>query len=90
MSFLDAFLSYNQMLLYESDRKHMSLVTDKGLYCYIILLFGLKNGEAMYQKLIIEILQGKISNKTKVYIDDMIVKSRKKASHLKGLEDIFT
>ena len=36
----------------EPDEEHSSFITDIGLYCYKAMLFGLKNVEATYQRLV--------------------------------------
>lgn len=43
LSFLDAFSGYNWIPLYQPDQIHTFFVTDSGLYCYIVMPFGLKN-----------------------------------------------
>ncbi|XP_074355952.1 uncharacterized protein LOC141695617 [Apium graveolens] len=49
LSFLDAYSGYNQILMYEPDQEHTSFITDRGLYCYIGMPFGLINASATYQ-----------------------------------------
>ena len=48
LSFLDAFSSYNQIKLDEADQEKTSFVTRQGLFCYKVMLFGLKNAGATY------------------------------------------
>ena len=43
LSFIDAYSGYNQILMYEPDEKHTSFITDRGLYYYKAMPFGLKN-----------------------------------------------
>ncbi|XP_062006097.1 uncharacterized protein LOC133723301 [Rosa rugosa] len=52
LSFIDAFSGYNQIAMEPSDQEHTSFTTDKGLYCYKVMLFGLKNAGATYQRLV--------------------------------------
>ena len=51
MSFLDAYSGYNQIKMNENDMIHIAFVTERGLYCYKVMPFGLKNAEATYQRL---------------------------------------
>jgi len=51
LSFMDAFSGYNQIKLDEADQKKTSFVTSQGVYCYKVMLFGLKNAGATYQRL---------------------------------------
>ena len=48
LSFLDAFSSYNQIKLDEVDQEKTSFITRQGLFCYKMMLFGLKNMGATY------------------------------------------
>ncbi|XP_074322718.1 uncharacterized protein LOC141659690 [Apium graveolens] len=50
LSFMDAYSGYNQILMYEPDQEHTSFITDRGLYCYIGMPFGLINTGATYQR----------------------------------------
>ena len=51
--------------------------------------FGLKNAGATYQRLVNLMFQMQIGNNMKVYIDDMLVKSKKAEGHEKDLEECF-
>ncbi|XP_021833952.1 uncharacterized protein LOC110773737 [Prunus avium] len=48
LSFMDAYSGYNQIFMHPADSEHMAFITDKGLYCYNIMPFGLKNAGATY------------------------------------------
>ncbi|XP_004309961.1 PREDICTED: uncharacterized protein LOC101293841 [Fragaria vesca subsp. vesca] len=48
LSFLDAYSGYNQIKMHPTDQEHTTFVTDKGLYCYEVMPFGLKNAGATY------------------------------------------
>ncbi|XP_077215932.1 uncharacterized protein LOC143850586 [Tasmannia lanceolata] len=48
LSFMDAFSGYNQIQMYGPDIPKTSIVTDRGLFCYKVMLFGLKNVGATY------------------------------------------
>lgn len=48
LSFMEAYCGYNQILIHPLDQKHTSLITDRGLYCYKVIPFGLKNVGATY------------------------------------------
>ena len=43
---MDAFSGYNQIKLNEVDQEKTSFVTSQGLFCYKVMLFGLKNIDA--------------------------------------------
>lgn len=43
LSFVDAFLDYNHVPMFDQDEEHTSFVTNQGLYCYNVVFFSLKN-----------------------------------------------
>ncbi|KAI0519455.1 hypothetical protein KFK09_006903 [Dendrobium nobile] len=43
LSFIDAYSGYNQIQMNPTDEEATSFQTDKGLYCYLVMPFGLKN-----------------------------------------------
>ena len=51
LSFMDTFSGYNYIWMDEADQKKTSFVTSQGLFCYKVMLFGLKNIGATYQRL---------------------------------------
>ena len=51
LSFMDAFSSYNQIRMDESDQEKTSFITSQRLFCYKVMPFGLKNAGATYQRL---------------------------------------
>lgn len=42
LSFLDAYLGYNQIKIEPYDQEKTLFITDMGTYCYNVMLFGLK------------------------------------------------
>ncbi|XP_052187708.1 uncharacterized protein LOC127798287 [Diospyros lotus] len=52
LSFMDAHLGYNQIPMNPDDDEHTSFITDRGIYCYKMMPFGLKNDGATYQRLV--------------------------------------
>ena len=50
LSFLDAYSSYHQITMKESDQLATSFITPYGLYCYVTMPFGLKNTGTTYQR----------------------------------------
>ncbi|KAL0434011.1 UNVERIFIED_CONTAM: Retrovirus-related Pol polyprotein from transposon gypsy [Sesamum latifolium] len=51
-STMDAYQSYHQIFMEEEDRDKTSFITDKGIYYYNVISFGLKNTGTTYQRLI--------------------------------------
>ena len=48
LTFMDAFLGYNQIRMNEEGQEKTTFVTRQGLYCYKVMPFGLKNVGATY------------------------------------------
>ncbi|KAI0488063.1 hypothetical protein KFK09_027887 [Dendrobium nobile] len=89
LSFMDAYSGYNQIQMDPADEETTSFQTDKGLYCYLVMPFGLKNAGATYQRLMNKVFKNLIGRTMKVYVDDMLVKSLEKSQHISNLEECF-
>ena len=89
LSFMDGFSGYNQIRMHKEDIPKVSFITDFGVFCYLVMAFGLKNAGATYQRLVNKIFKHLIGKTMEVYVDDMLVKSLDKADHLKHLEEAF-
>ena len=64
-------------------------MTNKGIFCYKVMAFGLKNAGVTYQRMVNKMFSQQIGKTVKVYIDDMLVKSSKSDQHLEHLEEAF-
>ncbi|XXG54223.1 hypothetical protein AAC387_Pa03g2164 [Persea americana] len=89
MSFLDAYRGYHQIPLYAADQEKTAFITPRGTYCYKVMPFGLKNAGATYQRLVTKMFQAQLGKTVEVYIDDMVVKSKRSQGHLTDLRQIF-
>ena len=89
LCFMDAYSGYNQIPMYEPNQEHTSFITYIGLYYYIEMLFGLINARATYQILVNMIFKEQIGKTMKVYVDDMLVKSKEACDHIKHLGEMF-
>lgn len=67
---LDAFSGYNQIGLAPPDQEKISFVIDRGLYCYNVMPFGLKNARATYQRLVNHMFKDQIERNIEVYVDE--------------------
>ncbi|KAL0445858.1 UNVERIFIED_CONTAM: Retrovirus-related Pol polyprotein from transposon gypsy [Sesamum latifolium] len=86
---MDAYQGYHQIFMAEEDRIKTSFITDRGIYCYNVMPFGLKNAGATYQRLVNKMFKDQIGSTMEVYVDDMLVKSMKEVDHLKDLKQAF-
>ncbi|OAO96594.1 hypothetical protein AXX17_AT4G08320 [Arabidopsis thaliana] len=89
LTFMDAFSSYNQIMMNPEDQEKTSFITDRGICCYKVMPFGFKNTGATYQRLVNKMFHEHLGKTMEVYIDDMLVKSLKKEDHVKHLEECF-
>ena len=51
--------------------------------------FGLKNAGATYQRMMTRIFRDKIGRTMEVYIDDMVVKSKRDVQHINDLKEVY-
>ncbi|XP_074345424.1 uncharacterized protein LOC141684389 [Apium graveolens] len=89
LSFMNAYSGYNQILMYGPDQEHTSFITDRGLYCYIRMPFGLINASATYQRFVNMMFKNQIGRTMEVYVNDMLVKSKVANDHIKHLMEMF-
>jgi hypothetical protein len=75
-SFMDGFSCYNQIKMAPEDEELTTFRTPKGIYCYKVMSFGLKNVGATYQHSMTVVLDGLLYEIVECYIDDIIVKSK--------------
>ncbi|KAM2039994.1 hypothetical protein ACFX1T_013385 [Malus domestica] len=90
LSFMDAYSGYNQILMNPSDQEHTAFTTDRGLYCYKVMPFGLKNAGATYQRLVNLMFAKQIGKSMEVYVDNMLVQSKHADQHITNLSETFT
>ena len=90
LTFMDAFSGYNQIRMATKDEEKITFITNRSLYCYRIIPFGLKNIGATYQRLINKIFKEQIDHNMEVYVDDMLVKSKPSMNHIADLEETFS
>ena len=89
-SFMDAYSSYNQIQMFHRDEEHTVFITDRGLYCYNVMPFGLKNAVTTYQRLVNKIFAELLGVSKEVYIDDMLVKSAATRDHVTHLDQTLS
>ena len=89
LSFRDAFLGYRQIPMHPPDAEKTTFITLYGLFCYNVMLFGLKNVEETYQRLVTKMFRPLLGKTIEVYIDDMLVKSKERPDHAEHLQEAF-
>ena len=89
LCFLDMYLVYHQITMKEADQLATSFITPFGAYYYVTMSFGLKNAGATYQICMNQCLSKLIEEVVEVYIDNIVVKSRKADQLVSNLEATF-
>lgn len=89
LNFIDTYSGYNQILINKADQVKTAFTTDQGLYCYRVMPFGLKNDRATYQRLVNKMFAPLNKKSMEVYVDDMLVKSKRLTEHVGDLKECF-
>jgi L-rhamnose mutarotase len=88
LSFLDAYSGYNQIKLKKEDEEKTAFITPYSIFCYQVTPFGLKNAGATYQRMQ-NCLESQIGRNIQVYIDDVVITTRKEESLINDLKETF-
>ncbi|KAL2246197.1 UNVERIFIED_CONTAM: Retrovirus-related Pol polyprotein from transposon [Sesamum indicum] len=88
-SMMDAYQGHHQIYMAIEGRVQMSFVSDRGIFCYNVMPFRLKNAGATYQRLVNKMFAQQIEKTMEVYVDDMLVKSQKLEDHSIYLKATF-
>jgi len=86
LNFLGAYFGYNQISMHPKDKEKTTFTTDGANYFYEVILFGLKNAGATYQRMMDTIFKGMIDKNMEVYVDDIVFKSDSCTQHIKDLQ----
>ncbi|KAM1132646.1 hypothetical protein ACFX19_047714 [Malus domestica] len=89
LSFMDGSSGYNQIRMALEDEELTAFCTPKGIYCYKVMPFGLKNAGATYQRAMQKIFNDMLHKNVECYVDDVVVKTKKRLDHLKDLRVVF-
>ncbi|KAL0420322.1 UNVERIFIED_CONTAM: Transposon Tf2-12 polyprotein [Sesamum latifolium] len=89
LSFMDGSSGYNQIRMAPADKELTAFRTPKGIYCYKVMPFGLKNAGATYQRAMQRIFDDMLHKNVECYVDDLVVKSKKREDHLYDLRKVL-
>ncbi|KAM1754932.1 hypothetical protein ACFX12_007326 [Malus domestica] len=89
LSFMDGSSGYNQIRMALEDEELTAFRTPKGIYYYKVMPFGLKNAGATYQRAMQKIFNDMLHKNVECYVDDVVVKTKKRPDHLKDLRVVF-
>ena len=85
---LDLSQAYQQILLDEDSRQYVTINTQKGLFQYKRLPFGVSSAPGIFQRTMESLVQG-ISGVV-VYIDDVLITGPTESDHLAALEEVLS
>ena len=86
---VDCSAGYNQIPMAESSKEYTGFVTNRGLFQWKVMCFGLKNASSTYQRVMNQILD-KESDYANAYIDDVAIHSDTWKEHLQHIDTVLT
>jgi hypothetical protein len=89
LSFLDAYSGFLKIQMSREDRKHTAFVTVDGLYCYVVMPYGLKNVLPTFVRAMSKTFGDLIRDKVEVYVDDIVVKTKRGSTLVEDLTLVF-
>ena len=91
LSFMDDFSRYNQILIVVDDISKIAFrcLGSLGMFEWLVMPFGLKNVGATYQRAMNSIFHDMLGHHMEIYINDIVVKSKKAAEHMNHLRKSF-
>jgi hypothetical protein len=89
LSFLDAYSSFHQNRMAKEDRRHIAFVTVVGLYCYVVMSYGLRNTLPTFVRAMSKTFGDLIRDKVEIYVDDIVVKTKERLAIVEDLAFVF-
>ena len=86
---LDLKSGFWQVPVAEEDQPKTAFITHRGVFTWKNMPFGLRNGSAVFQRLMNRVLDGLQHRFAFPYIDDIIIYSRTLAEHRRHLQEVF-
>jgi ribonuclease HI len=89
LSFLDVYSGFHQIQTSREDREHTAFVTVDGLYCYVVMPYGLKNALSTFVRAMSKTFEDLIRDRVEVYVDDIVVKTKRGSTLVEDLTLVF-
>jgi hypothetical protein len=90
LRFLDCFSGYHQIWMRKEDEEFTSFITPFGTYCFVRMTDELRNAGTIFVRMTSTVLKSQISKNFIAYVDDIVVKSKKRQDHIQDLQETFT
>ena len=90
LSMLDCFSGYHQIFMKKSDEEKTSFTTPFGTYCYVRIPEGLRNAGCTFNRTIAAVLDIQLDRNISAYVDDVVVRSKKREDHIADLRETFS
>jgi hypothetical protein len=85
LCFLDVYSGFHQIPMSREDEEHTTFLTVDVLFCYVSMPFSLKNTLPTFMRAMHKTFRDLIRDLIEVYVDDIIVKIKSRASLLDNL-----
>ena len=89
LSFFGAYSGFHQIQMSSEDRKHTAFVIVDGLYCYIVMPYGLRNALPTFIRAINKTFCNIIGDIVEVYVDDIVVKTKVGSTLVEDMSLVF-
>jgi hypothetical protein len=89
LCFLDAYSGFHQIPMSREDEENTAFIIVDCLFCYVSMPYGLKNALSTFVRIMHKIFSDLIRDLVEVYVDDIVVKVKSRASLLDNLALAF-
>jgi hypothetical protein len=89
LCFLDAYSGFHQIPMSREDEEHAAFITVDSLFCYVSMPYSLKNALPTVVRAMHKTFGNLVRDLIEVYVDDIVVKIKSRASLLDNLALVF-
>jgi hypothetical protein len=86
---LDAYFGFHQIPMSSEDEEHNAFITIDDLFCYVSMPYDHKNVLPTFMRAMHKTFGDLIRDLIEVYVDDIVVKIKSRASLLDNLVQVF-
>jgi hypothetical protein len=89
LCFLDAYSDFHQIPMSREDDEYTAFITVDGMFCYVSIPYSLKHALPTFVRTMHTTFDDLIRDLVEVYVDDIIVKMKSRASLLDNFSLVF-